>query len=169
MKQSDLFEFYDVPDEILNSPRLLLLRCGQYFTKAENTGPCFYHPGHWREPSPHAGALVGWSCCAVAGFVDEYNLLSIMNQNAMNKDSKGCTEAQQHEEDPDYTRATSVFPFHPEDLSMGGLAGLKNRKTGETAGAAQTKTPTPDQTIGTNCTSSWHYFSNLIRLLTQNL
>jgi len=86
-------------------------RCVNYYTEAEN-GPCFYHPGKFWEPSIMKGTLVGWSCCRVKQWDGTESFpIAIMNEAAMNRNAKGCKEAEQHLEDVAYSEILVHFPF----------------------------------------------------------
>jgi len=97
-------------------------RCGKYFMEI-NKEKCFYHPGKWLGLEVIQGALVGWSCCRVKEYVGPritainptgQGILTIVNDNALLKDGKGCEEADLHTEDPEYTKIMSNFPFDLE-------------------------------------------------------
>lgn len=85
----------------------------------------------------------------MAGFVDQLHLLSVLNQNALQKDSKGCKEEPYHLEDPDYRRASSSFPFHAEDIASGGILASKNATP---VSPSATPLSPSDKRVGENCT-----------------
>lgn len=86
-------------------------RCGLYYTNAIN-GACYYHPGRYSEPKLLEGAMVGWSCCRSAGKIGPKIFeLSVLNEKALEKNSKGCTKADLHQEDEQYTKIMRNFPL----------------------------------------------------------
>jgi LysM repeat protein len=86
-------------------------RCGQYYTNATNSA-CYYHPGRYNEPKLMEGTMVGWSCCRSAGKMGPKIFeLSVLNEKALDKNAKGCTKEDLHEEDQQYTRLMRNFPL----------------------------------------------------------
>lgn len=106
---------FDTPkysnQENLAHARKKCLRCGQYYTDATNR-MCYYHPGRYTEPNVLSGSMSGWSCCREAGKMGpKFFEFSILNEDAMQKNSKGCTKADFHTEDENYSKIISNFPF----------------------------------------------------------
>eukprot|EP01092_Planopodium_desertum_P012644 TRINITY_DN598_c0_g2_i1.p1 TRINITY_DN598_c0_g2~~TRINITY_DN598_c0_g2_i1.p1 ORF type:complete len:309 (+),score=-20.06 TRINITY_DN598_c0_g2_i1:62-988(+) len=102
-------------------------RCGIFYTEATN-GECFYHPGEFDEPRGKSGALVGWSCCRVLETNKQMLFIpagtfTVLKEESLKKDGRGCRRAEKHIEDTLYSKATARFPFKKENLSAGPLAG----------------------------------------------
>jgi len=106
------------------------MKCRQYYIEAEN-GECKYHSGVY---TAHTNALqgteVGWSCCRIKEYIGptiyDTKLFSVLNDDALNKNGKGCKTAAKHTEDAVYTEATANFPF---DLNAAKQAALERSKS----------------------------------------
>jgi len=85
-----------------------------FFTNAAND-ECFYHSGKFVEPKAQRGTEVGWTCCRsmAATGITGLLLLSIPNQAALQRNSKGCKQASKHIEDLEYSKMIQFFPFEP--------------------------------------------------------
>jgi len=114
-------------EEILYAQRRCK-RCFNYYTEAENgTTPenvCYYHPGQYDDPrNNNQGSLVGWSCCRykdhckiVPGVEESKLRFNIFNDDAVNRNYKGCKVAERHEQDEAFANNIEQFPFSLENL-----------------------------------------------------
>jgi len=113
-------------------------RCHNYYTLQEIAddpakGKCYYHPGEYVEPvSAVQGTRVGWSCCVRGAELGLWGL-HLVNDPALDKSCKGCQEADQHEEDWEYTNNILCFPIDVE---------AAKQANNETQQATATPTPT---------------------------
>eukprot|EP01116_Phalansterium_solitarium_P001865 TRINITY_DN11699_c0_g1_i1.p1 TRINITY_DN11699_c0_g1~~TRINITY_DN11699_c0_g1_i1.p1 ORF type:complete len:407 (-),score=148.80 TRINITY_DN11699_c0_g1_i1:220-1344(-) len=98
-------------------------RCERLYTLADEDQTCAYHPGDWVDPAhTREGAMIGWSCCRIAGFMPLNAIVkaqfggaiqefSIPNEAAFERNCRGCKTAPEHEEDERYRAAISTFPY----------------------------------------------------------